>query len=167
VNVPNLHLSPRARKAQAFSLVEVVLAIGVTSFALLGMVALLPMGLKTSHQAADAMTEAQIVQYARNQLEMTPFTNLSTWVSNPLYFDNQGLPSTATDAQQIYKATFAIGDVQLSTSGSGAGSILGANANAPNAAADATLVQLTIVNRTMAGAAATNVFPIVVPNSGF
>jgi len=155
------------RQGQAFSLVEVVLAIGVTSFALLGMVALLPMGLKTSHQAADAMTEAQIVQYARNQLEMTPFTNLSAWVSNPLYFDNQGLPTTATDAEQIYKATFAVGNVQLSTGGGSAGSVLGVNPNAPNGVADASLVQLTIVNRTMAGPAATNVFPIVVPNAGF
>ena len=44
MNNRRLHLLRKAAQSQAFSLVEVVLAIGVTSFALLGMVALLPMG---------------------------------------------------------------------------------------------------------------------------
>ena len=72
---------------------------------MLGMVALLPIGLKTSHMAVDLMTEAQIVQYARNELELTSFTNLPTWNANTLYFDNQGLPTTSADPEGIYSVT--------------------------------------------------------------
>jgi uncharacterized protein (TIGR02598 family) len=161
----------KANVQQAFSLVEVVLAIGVTSFALLGMVALLPIGLKNSHQASDAMTQAQIVQYARNELELTPFTNLPSWNSStPLYFDSQGLPTTASSTTQpyLYSVTFTVSNVQMSTnSGAAATAALGVNANAPNGAADADLVLVNIVNRTIPGTSGSNAFPIVVPNAGF
>jgi uncharacterized protein (TIGR02598 family) len=157
-----VNLPRRTGRNQAFSLIEVVLAIGVTSFALLGMVALLPMGLKTSHQAADTMTQAQIVQYARNQMELTPFANLSTaWSGAILYFDNQGLPTTAADPEQIYKVTFALKNVNIN----GADVLLG-GANAPSGMTDAQSVQVIIANRTMAATPpTTNV--IVVPNAGF
>ncbi len=152
---------------QAFSLVEVVLAIGVASFTLLGMVALLPIGLKTAKEAADATTQSQIVQYCRNQLELTPFANLSTaWTSQTLYFDNQGLPTTSTDAEQIYTVKFNVGNVGLSTNGVATVAYLGQNANLNNVA-DAQLVQVIMINRTLAGTAGSNVFPIVVPNAGF
>ncbi len=161
MNYPASSLQHRADENRAFSLVEVVLAMGVMSFALLGMVALLPMGLKTSHLAADAMTQAQIVQYSRNQLELTPFTNLANWSSVTAYFDNQGLPTTNNDPEQIYKVTYTVGNVTMSGT-----TVLTTNPNAPNAAADAQLVQVNIYNRTAPGATA-NVFPIIVPNSGF
>jgi uncharacterized protein (TIGR02598 family) len=151
--------STRSRLPRGFSLVEVVLAIGVTSFALLGMVALVPVGLKTSRQAADASTQSQIVQYARNQLEMTSFANLSVWNNaTPLYFDNQGLITTSTDPQQIYSVTFSVGNLGLSTNNSTTNSYLGTSAQ---------LVQMYIVNKTMPGSSATNLYPIVVPNAGF
>jgi len=180
LNLFSLHFSQKTSRRQGFSLVEVVLAIGVTSFALLGMVALIPMGMKTSHQAIDAMTEAQIVQYARNELELTPFASLaSSWdlatvgtAKGTLYFDNQGLPTTSTDPEMIYKVTFAVGSVQLSTLSGTATSVLTGNLNTPGAtastpAANAQLVQVSIVNRTTPGASGTAVFPIIVPNAGF
>lgn len=155
----------------AFSLIEVVLAIGVTSFTLLVMVALLPMGLRTAHLAADATTQSQIVQFARNQMEMTSFTNLGTWASTNLYFDNQGLPTTATDPEQIYAVSFGVVNVGLSTNNGSTNAYLGPNANLTNSAgasqADAQLVQVYIVNRTASGPSATNLVTIVVPNSGF
>jgi len=155
------------RYATAFSLVEVVLAIGVASFTLLSMVALLPMGLKTAHEAAEATTQSQIIQYCRNQLELTSFTNLSSWSTATDYFDNQGLPTTSTDPEGIYTVTFHIGNINLSTNSSASVSYLASNTNLPNNAADAQMVQVIMVNRTIAGSAGSNVFPIVVPNAGF
>src|ERR1700761_2326973 len=108
----------RRSVSQAFSLVEVVIALGVTSFALLSMVALIPMGLIQARQASDTTTESQIVQYARNEIEMTPFTNLSAWAATTSYYDNQGLPTTQGSAEQIYTVHYAVTNVSMSTGGS-------------------------------------------------
>ncbi|MEI9998946.1 MAG: Verru_Chthon cassette protein B [Verrucomicrobiota bacterium] len=151
----------------AFSLIEVVLAIGVTSFALLSMVALLPIGLKTSREAADDMTQAQIVQYARNQLELTTFSDLAVWTTNPVYFDAQGLPTTANDPSQIYKATFVVTSVAFCSSTASSASPILIHTGPQNNNTNAMLVQMTVINRTASGPTATNVFPIVVPNAGF
>ena len=158
---------PRSSRPAAFSLVEVVLAMGVTSFALLGMVALLPAGLKTSREAADEMTQAQIVQYARNQLELTTFTNLSVWTKTPAYFDAQGLPTTASDPSQVYKATFIVTSVGFCSDTASSASPILINTGSQNNNTNAMLVQMTVINRTASGPTATNVFPLIVPNAGF
>ena len=145
------------RSRRGFSLVEVVLAMGITSFALMGMLALLPIGLSTSHQAAEATTDAQIVQYVRNQLELTSFSSLSTWGNTTLYFDNQGLPAAVSDPGRIYTVTFSVGDVGINT-GSGVTHPYAANAGGST-------VQVNIANRT--SPSTTNFFPIIVPNAGF
>ena len=54
----------------------------------------------------------------------------------------------------------------LSTGGNASSPIL-INTGPSSTSTNAMLVQLTIVNKTMAGTAANNVFPIVVPNAGF
>src|SRR5437763_9606573 len=47
---------------QAFSLVEVVLALGVVSFAIVAILGLIPTGLQTSHSSQDETRAAQIAQ---------------------------------------------------------------------------------------------------------
>jgi len=157
----------RLSVSQAFSLVEVVIALGVTSFALLSMVALIPMGLIQARQASDTTTESQIVQYARNEIEMTPFANLPYWSTNVSYFDNQGLPTTQGNPEQIYTVNYAVTNVSMSTGGNTTASAMYLNTGATSSNTNAMLVKVNIVNRTMPGAAATNTFPIVVPNAGF
>jgi uncharacterized protein (TIGR02598 family) len=151
----------------AFSLVEVVLALGVTSFTLLGMVALIPAGLSSAREAADATTESQIMQYSRNQIELTTFSSLSTWTGTKSYFDNQGLPTTQGAASQIYQVSYAVTNLAMSTGGSASASPIFYNTGPTSSSTNAMMVQVTIVNRTVAGPAATNIFPIVVPNAGF
>jgi uncharacterized protein (TIGR02598 family) len=150
----------------AFSLVEVVLALGVTSFALLSMVALIPLGLSESREATDSTTESQIVQYARNEIEMTPFTNLSVWAGTSSYYDNQGLPTTKGSPMQIYTVSYAVTNVAMSTGGNAA-SAMYLNTGPNSTSTNAMVVQVNIVNRTAPGTSATNIFPIVVPNAGF
>jgi uncharacterized protein (TIGR02598 family) len=155
----------RRPKTAAFSLVEVVLALGVTSFALLSMVALIPMGLTEARQASDSTTEAQIVQYARNEIEMTPFTNLSSWSGVTSYFDNQGLPTTQGNAEQIYTVTYAVTNVAMSIGGTTTAQYINTGPN--SSSTNALRVEVSIVNKTVPGTAGTNLFPIVVPNAGF
>lgn len=51
-----------SRIANAFSLVEVVLALGVVSFAVVAILGILPVGLNTSHSAQDETRAAQIAE---------------------------------------------------------------------------------------------------------
>lgn len=152
---------------RAFSLIEVVIAMGVTSFALLGMVALIPMGLSSARAAVDATTESQIVQYARNELELTDFTNLTVWSGTTTYFDNQGLPTTNGDPAQIYAVTYAVTNLALSTNGNTTANPMLINTGPNSTSTNAMNVQVTIVNRTAPGTEATNIFSVVVPNAGF
>ena len=156
-----------ARCSLGFSLVEVVLALGVTSFTLLGMVALIPAGLSSAREAADATTESQIIQYSRNQLELTTFTNLPSWTGTKSYFDFQGLPTTQGAASQIYQVSYAVTNLAESINGNATANPILINTGPSSTYTNAMMVQVTIVNRTVAGPAATNIFPIVVPNAGF
>lgn len=52
----------RLRLISAFSLVEVVLALGVISFAIVAILGVLPVGLQTGHSAQDETRAAQIAQ---------------------------------------------------------------------------------------------------------
>jgi uncharacterized protein (TIGR02598 family) len=94
-----------------FSLVEVVIAIGVIAFAFIPMVGMLPMGLDLSRQAIDTTVQAQIVQQLTTEVLQTDFSRLddlaSSSAANPYYFDDQGNPVT-DPSNAIYEAVFGI-----------------------------------------------------------
>src|SRR4051794_29153012 len=72
------------RNSQAFSLVEVVLALGVVAFAIVAILGVLPIGLRTGHSAQDETRAAQIAQDI--------FSSLASQV--PQNFANVALPVT-------------------------------------------------------------------------
>jgi len=84
----------RSRPAAAFSLVEVVLALGLVSFAVLAIMGLLPTGLSTLRQAMSQTVEAQIVRTIGAEAVVAPFTNLASVT----YFDDEGLPTAGDNA---------------------------------------------------------------------
>jgi uncharacterized protein (TIGR02598 family) len=95
----------RRRGDAGFSLVEVVLAIGIVAFAFLPLLGLMPIGLSTSRQAIDTTIEAQIIQQMTSQAQQTDFSSLSTLASStPTCFDANGNITTASSA--MYKASF-------------------------------------------------------------
>ncbi len=101
----------RGVSCRGFSLVEVVIAIGVIAFAFIPMVGMLPMGLNLSKQAIDTTVEAQIAQQLTTQVQQTDFSRLdelaTASTATPSYFDDQG--NKVTDpANAIYQAIFAI-----------------------------------------------------------
>jgi uncharacterized protein (TIGR02598 family) len=87
----------RASSPNGFSLVEVVLSVGIVAVAFLAVFSLLPAGLELFHQALDNTVCANIVQRVTNDAEQTDFNTL---LSNPgngdyfvmpvRYFDDQG-----------------------------------------------------------------------------
>jgi len=95
------------KSSRGFSLMEVLLALGIVAFAFIPVVGLLPVGLDASRQAIDATIEAQIVQQLSNDVLQTDFSNLDELALAPLaYYDNQGKKTTSDKA--YYTAGFAV-----------------------------------------------------------
>lgn len=89
------YVSSRIRRSrQGFSLVEVVLALGVISFSLVSLLGLLPVGLNSLRDALQINTQAQIIQSVASEIQISRFSDLDTadFLSTrfPKYFDDQG-----------------------------------------------------------------------------
>jgi Tfp pilus assembly protein PilV len=124
-------------RESAFSLVEVVLALGVVSFAIVAILGLIPLGLQTSHSSQDETRAAQIAQGifasleaeaikrnssgqpildAQNHQQLNDSAklpsvsspiNLAAPASYPLYGTNEGQVSDAT-AGAVYAITIGL-----------------------------------------------------------
>jgi uncharacterized protein (TIGR02598 family) len=145
------------RKAQkAFSLVEVVLALGVITFACVILLGLLSLGLVTVSHAVGNTVEAQIVQSVINGSEVQTYS--STFQTN-IYFNNEGTAVSQTDATMVYGASVTAVPLNLVTNSTSPP--LSYTFNAPNTGS---MLQVAITNRTIPGV--TNVFSLVWSNSG-
>lgn len=61
---------------QAFSLVEITLAIGILSFCMIPIMGLIPVALNTSRKAMEKNIETRILQNVRAELLQIPFSEL-------------------------------------------------------------------------------------------
>lgn len=95
------------RTPTAFSLVEVVLAIGIVSFAFVGLFGLLPAGLNVFRQAIDNSVGSQIVQRLVNEAQQTDFPALITAAPTKRYFDDQGNEVTSAN-ESLYTAEVSV-----------------------------------------------------------
>jgi uncharacterized protein (TIGR02598 family) len=76
--LPVVNTLRRSTAARAgFSLVEITLALGVLSFALIPLFSLLPLGMQVFREAIDTTVRTQIVQTITNLAEQTNFSDLS------------------------------------------------------------------------------------------
>jgi uncharacterized protein (TIGR02598 family) len=92
----------------AFSLVEVVIALGLFTFAAVGIFALIPISLETSRNAIETNRRAQIIQQVVNTLQEQSFYNLGNTqfvyaydgstpnVTNPVYYTVKVAVQTST-----------------------------------------------------------------------
>jgi type II secretory pathway pseudopilin PulG len=103
---PSLRKSFPARQS-AFSLVEVVLAVGVVAFAFVAILGLIPAGLTQFRQATDTSVGAQIAQRVIEDAEQSDFntlidynntvaTNSGTITTQPLYFRAPSVADTTS-----------------------------------------------------------------------
>ncbi|HEY8965050.1 MAG TPA: Verru_Chthon cassette protein B [Candidatus Methylacidiphilales bacterium] len=79
----------------AFTLVEVVMALGMVVTTLVPLVGLLAVGLSTFHDAVNATTESQILQQIAGQIELGSFTNSA---AARYYFTSEGMATNAAAA---------------------------------------------------------------------
>jgi uncharacterized protein (TIGR02598 family) len=83
---------------RGFTLVEVLLALGIVSFAFMALCGMLPVGLKTYRDAMDATCRANIVRVVTSELSQSPYTNIdTTLMSSTRYFSDQGLEVASAD----------------------------------------------------------------------
>lgn len=88
------------RWRRAFSLVEVVLALGIVSFAMVGILGMVPVGLASFRNAKNFTVESTIVQEVAGELQRAEFSSLA---AANLYFDEQGLRvESASDPSVLY-----------------------------------------------------------------
>jgi uncharacterized protein (TIGR02598 family) len=114
-------LKPRCT---AFSLIEVSLSLAIVAFALLSMMALMPVGLKMMSDSSQAEVIANILTQLRGQLQQVPFTQNTSGqpgvdtstiitlngVNQKTYYDITGtqLPHGTVGPNFFYSATFLV-----------------------------------------------------------
>ena len=109
---------PLARFPRGFSLIEVTIAMGVVSFALIALFGLLPTGLSTFRSSIDRSVASQIAQNIISQARQTDFssltdssnTNFTTPAGSPRRFTEDG--DETTDATK----TIYVAKVEVATS---------------------------------------------------
>lgn len=106
------------RRIRAFSLVEVVLAIGVVSFAMIAVLGALPVGLKSSQESRGQVTTANIARQLKGELQQLSFDHTSSdgitvenLGDNPFYYSLEGNRSDAGSA--YYEAAFSVTNVSV------------------------------------------------------
>lgn len=87
-----------------FTLVEVVLATGLCSFAMLVILSTLPLGISVLRDANRQNTETEIYNHYFSKLSCTSFSQLTNYLSSssafPAYYDVNGQPVSASQLSQ-------------------------------------------------------------------
>jgi len=149
-------LAPRFIGVGAFSLVEVTIALGIVSLAMLSVMGMMPVGLSTMRAAMDQTTEAQIARRISGEAALIPFDQLDAYAAaGPYFFTQDGTLQSVKNEQTRY--TISLRRVSATYPGS---------SNAPNLSSNiATFLVETARGADNATiASSTNV--IHIPNSG-
>lgn len=116
---PLSRLRIRRHTFLGFSLVEVVLALGVMSFALTSMLAILPTGLNIFRESVEASARADILRKLTSELQQTSFKDVQS-TSAMRYFTDEGLEVT-DDANGFFGMTYSVSGTTDILSGSPSG----------------------------------------------
>lgn len=79
---------------RGFSLVEVTLAIGIISFALIAILATIPVGLSTISDAGQSSARAEIIRTIHSELKGTSYREVEEYFASsrfPAYFNSEGI----------------------------------------------------------------------------
>lgn len=97
---------PPGRRSAGYSLVEVMVAVGIVSFGIIAMVSMMPSGLSTFRNSMDRSISSQIAQRIVNEARQTDFATLTDFPGNATfeykYFTDEGDTTTPGAANQIY-----------------------------------------------------------------
>jgi len=101
------------RPSKAFSLIEVMVAMGVVSVGIMSLVGLLSIGFTGLHKSVAMSSRTAIVQSLGAELKFVNYSTLKTYAAGfPRYYDEEGNPVTSASAA-LYKATIALKAAQV------------------------------------------------------
>jgi uncharacterized protein (TIGR02598 family) len=96
------------RRTSAFTLVEVVVGLGLIMFALVPIMSLLPVALNTSADSNRVTYTSNIMQQLTNEANLTDYSALDN-LATTRYFDDQGFEITgASSSNWTYKAVVTL-----------------------------------------------------------
>lgn len=107
------------RNCGGFTLVEMVIALGLAGFALTSLLGLLPCGLQNFRKAMDFTLQTQMAQSLVGKASRMAYTDLSQLAAQPYYFDDNGNIVGADDAAGTYKASVTVTGATALPSNSG------------------------------------------------
>jgi uncharacterized protein (TIGR02598 family) len=88
------------RNGHAFSLIEVVIAVGVMSFAIVAILGLMPVGLKSVGEAGDATRTSMVAADAEASIRASvlpsDFTSATSRTITPIYYSREGIRLTSS-----------------------------------------------------------------------
>jgi uncharacterized protein (TIGR02598 family) len=108
---------PQAGKL-AFSLVEVVIAMGIFSFAIVATFSLIGQSFKSYSSAINDTVSRQIMNQLAANAQQARLSDLTTTPSYTLNFDNEGNPVSSSDAMSVYTANVNVSNNDPYTSDS-------------------------------------------------
>jgi len=115
----SLRAGPRLRRRLAFSLVEVAIALGISSFAIVTIMGMIPVGLSTMREARDYTVEAQIKRRISSEAAMYPFDRLADYANgSDLLFTQDGTQQTGSGTDALTRYAVSIKETNVAYPGS-------------------------------------------------
>ena len=111
-------------RRHAFSLIEVAMALGIFSFAIMGLIGLLPIGIMAFKKSKIASAQANILSQRLNEVNQTPFSSLvdaslSPKITSLRFYNEEGVgvdvPTGAKQADGLQPSDFPAAAVYASS----------------------------------------------------
>lgn len=106
----------RSRNSGGFSLIEIVIAIGLAAFALVGLIGLMPQGLITLKQSRSDSLRAEILKSVANTANQTDFSLMSSLNGTNFYFDGDGVLVSSNSLEALYRAVLSTNSASVPAS---------------------------------------------------
>jgi len=105
------------KSARGFCLAEVVIALGITSFALVAMLGVIPVGLQSIKDSVFVTSQAAITESLVANAQRTPWDKLDAWNGALRYFSVEGRPLTTADSAAFAVTTRLVKSVPAASTG--------------------------------------------------
>ena len=103
-----------------FSLVEVVIALGIVATVMVALLALLPLGMDALRESADLTVQSRIAQDLIGDVQQADWDTLERYRNELRYFDGEGTTlETAGSGQRLYSAKIEFPDTPIRLPGLG------------------------------------------------
>ena len=101
-----------------FSLVEVVIALGIVATVMVALLALLPLGMDALRESADLTVQSRIAQDLIGDIQQADWDSLDRYRNELRYYDGEGTTlETAGSGQRLYSAKIEFPDTPINLPG--------------------------------------------------